>query len=299
MTISSEDGRHANTFDDVTGEFYDESLSVELCKEEGESLSKRATDASVMPKYWSRAEGIVEGTSNQLFNVDMLEVRRNLKPIFEADAANPFTKKNYGSLGGYLSEIKPLLAKHGFLDKCGCGKIIAYGNEGKKQFFLPVFFEVTHVDTGGRERVLMEIPLAKLDPQAIGVAMTYGRRYLIQAYFNLTAMDDDAISAIMKKSMEHDDFGTAMASIIEKMKECGTVADLQKFGVAHQAAIQYFPEDKVALLRSEYQVKLKELSEKPAPEAGEKPKAKNPKGRAKNEPEDVVECDGAKSGNEP
>lgn len=277
-----------STLDDVTGEFYDESLSVEACKEEGETLSKRATDNMVMPKYWARAEGIVESTANYPFAVDMLEVRRKLKPIFEADAANPFTKKNYGSLGGYLAEIKPLLVEYGFLDKCGCGKIIAYGNEGKKQFFLPVFFEVTHVGSGGRERVLMEIPLAKLDPQAIGVAMTYGRRYLIQAYFNLTAMDDDAISAIMKKSMEHDDFGIAMASIIEKMKECSTVADLQKFGVAHQAAIQYFPEEKVALLRSAYQVKLKELSENTARESDDKPKAKKPKGNATNAAEDAV-----------
>ena len=44
----------------------------------------------------------------------------------------------------------------------------------------------------------LDIPLVKKDPQAMGSAITYGRRYSLAAILNMAQIDDDAESSLAR-----------------------------------------------------------------------------------------------------
>lgn len=221
-------------------------------------LSQRAINGARPPRYWDRAGGAMESRGFGL-EYALLKVQEKIKPIVEADANNPFVKRKYASLGMFLSLIKPVLNEHDIVMRQGAGKIIAYGS-ASKDFFLPVWMDVYHVPSMSSDRVMLEIPLSKLDAQAIGIAVTYGRRYLLQSYFGLASMDDDAASAVAKR-LDKDEEGAAVAGIVEKIKECATVADLNKWAQANQDGIQHLSEEALAKCRAAYGDRLRELQE--------------------------------------
>ncbi len=223
------------------------------------SLSQRAINGMKPPRYWDRAGGAMESRGGGNLAYALLKVQGKVKPIIEADAANPFVKKNYTSLGMLLSVIRPILQENDILIRQGTGKIVAYG-QGNKDYFLPVWMDVYHVPSGDHDRVMVEIPLSKNDAQAIGVATTYARRYLMQSYFTVASMDDDAASAVLKR-LDRDDEGEAVKGIIDKIGECKTVAELEKWAKANQAGIQQFSEEALAKCRTAYGERLRELQE--------------------------------------
>jgi hypothetical protein len=97
------------------------------------------------------------------------------------DSKNPFFKSSYADLGAVVKAIKEPFADNG----------LSYS-----QFPLFVDGKV------GVETILMHIsgewmsgeivlPMTKQDPQAAGSAITYARRYALQAIAGIPAEDDD------------------------------------------------------------------------------------------------------------
>jgi hypothetical protein len=231
-------------------------------------LSQRATNAMKPPRYWDRAGGAMESNGRTQLPYALLKVQGKVKPIVEAEASNPFTKKKYASLGLLLSLIRPVLQENDILIRQGTGKIVAYGQGGQKEYFLPIWMDVFHVPSGEHDRVMVEVPLSKIDAQAVGIAITYGRRYLMQSYFCVASMDDDAASAVQKR-LDKDEEGEATKGIIEKIKECGSVSELEKWAAANIAGIQHLSEEALARCRSAYGDRLRELQDaSQAPEGG-------------------------------
>jgi hypothetical protein len=231
------------------------------------SLSQRAINGSQPPRYWDRAGGVLESHGGNSLSHALWRAQGKIKPIIDADASNPFTKKRYASLGMLLSTIRPVIHELDLILKQGAGKIIAYGAGGQKEFFLPVWMEVQHAPSGSRDRVIVEVPLSKLDAQAIGIAITYGRRYLLQSYFGVASMDDDAASAVQKR-LDKDEEAGAIAGIVEKIKECKTVAELEKWAKANTDGIQHLSEEALVKCRAAYGDRLRELqdaSQEPEP----------------------------------
>jgi ERF superfamily len=237
--------------------------SIEGRQDPPETLSQRAINGTRPPRYWDRAEGILESKGGRHLAHAIWKIQSEIKPIAEADAANPFTKGKYASLGLLLSIIRPALTKNELIIKQGAGKIIAYGKDSDKKYFLPVFMEIQHTVSGDMDRVIVEVPLPKLDAQGIGIAITYGRRYLLQSYFGIASMDDDAASAVLRR-LDRDDEGEAVAGILAQMKECKTEADLLKWAKMNRDGLHALSDDKVAKLRSAYEERLRELQEAPA-----------------------------------
>ncbi len=94
---------------------------------------------------------------------------------------NPFFKSKYADLNAILEVVETVLHKHGLVllqpitDGCVSSVII---------------------DTETQEMVSSEIALPNItDPQKLGSAVTYFRRYTIQALLSLQAVDDDANTA--------------------------------------------------------------------------------------------------------
>jgi hypothetical protein len=264
-------------YDAETGELFEERpehQSAEFNSAPRETLSQRATSNVKAPGYWDKREGIMKSTDNRWFAKDLLEAQKEIPVIFDADAWNPFTKSKYTSLGHLLSKIRPILHTHGFLLKQGAGKIYAHGVGTSKEpkYFLPVFMEIMHVDTGASERQMIEIPITKLDPQGVGICVTYGRRYLLQAYFGIASMDDDAASAVQKR-LDKDEEAEAEKAISDKIKECATVEELRKWAHMNRDALAALSDNTVSKLRTLYDERLGELQDRPQEQATKKTKA--------------------------
>ena len=102
------------------------------------------------------------------------------------DSANPFFKSSYADLNSVIKAIKEPFAKYG----------LAYTQ-----------FPITNENgVGVTTRLIHEsgewlecgffLPLTKHDPQAAGSAITYARRYALQAMAGIPAVDDDAEGAM-------------------------------------------------------------------------------------------------------
>ena len=105
----------------------------------------------------------------------LLEFQKEIQAI-KKDAKNPHFKNTYASLNQILSEVKPLLSKHGlFLSQPVLG-----GN----------VMSIISDDVCGQIESSIPLP-TNLTPQQLGSAITYFRRYTISGLLSLETEDDD------------------------------------------------------------------------------------------------------------
>ncbi len=251
-----------------------------LDQETGEviSLAEAAKDMP-QPRYWKRTEGIIEGDPGIEYERAFFEAQKKIAPVVEAESEVSFgtQKRKYANLATLLIKIRPVLAEQGLTLKQGAGRIISHGGfDGpKKQLILPVWTEVKHVETGQWERVYVEIPLVKIDPQAIGSAFTYGRRYLVQSLFGIAATDDDGVLAGYKASLGSDPIGEGADALVEQISACKTVAELTAWYKKNEDGFEILSEDRLDKLREAYKTRLEAIKSTPA--EPEKPKKANGK----------------------
>jgi len=93
-------------------------------------------------------------------------------------ANNPYFKSNYADINAMLEQLQPLLNKY----KVCIEQPI---NDSK------VFTILTCVDTGQSKSSSLELQLVS-DPQKLGSAITYYRRYTLQGLLGIRTKDDDA-----------------------------------------------------------------------------------------------------------
>lgn len=97
------------------------------------------------------------------------------------DSTNPFFKSKYFDINGLLKHVEPLLEKNGLL-------LLQPIVKGE------VFSEIIDIESG--DSVTSSIALPQIeDPQKLGSAVTYYRRYTLQSLLGLQAEDDDANAA--------------------------------------------------------------------------------------------------------
>lgn len=128
------------------------------------------------------------------FYAAMSEAQNAMKPIVK-NAENSFTGSKYATLEAINREIQPIIYAHGFSITFGEG-------ETQKNNHYRVQATIRHV-SGHSETEFMDVPSDgagaqggknKNATQAFGSSVTYARRYLTTAIFNLsiTGEDDDA-----------------------------------------------------------------------------------------------------------
>lgn len=97
------------------------------------------------------------------------------------NASNPFFKSKYLDLGEILTNLEPLLVKHNLL---------------LLQPITSVCVSTEIYDTETGDKITSCIPLPQIsDPQKIGSAITYYRRYSLQSLLALQTDDDDGNKA--------------------------------------------------------------------------------------------------------
>ena len=102
------------------------------------------------------------------------------------DSNNPFFKSKYADLGAVIKAIKEPFSNNGL-----AYTQFPYNNEKG----IGVETMLIH-ESGEWLRSEYTLPMVKLDPQAAGSAITYARRYALQAMAGIPALDDDAESAM-------------------------------------------------------------------------------------------------------
>lgn len=100
-------------------------------------------------------------------------------PEIKKEAENPFFHSKYASLGNILTVIKPILAE--------CKLVITQIPVGENELLT----KIIHTESGEIIEGTFKFPLAKNDPQGLGSAITYMRRYSLVAMLGLNTEDDD------------------------------------------------------------------------------------------------------------
>jgi hypothetical protein len=134
----------------------------------------------------------------------------------------------YAKLKDILAVVRPLLAAQGIRIRQGTERSWpADDGGGMKGRLVPVFTDLIHVASGSMERTSVEIPLPKLDPKAMGSAISYGKRYSLLAALGLATdeADDDGEAA---KVREITDKSQDSAELVAMKAEMKALADKEK-----------------------------------------------------------------------
>jgi hypothetical protein len=121
----------------------------------------------------------------------LLEFHKNVEGI-PRDGENPFHNSRYATLAGILNIVRPLLATQGLV--LVQGLVLAQGTRHDPNNEVCI---ETHLYHTSGESMTTVVALSPRDrsPQAVGSAITYGRRYGILALLCLATEDDDGNAA--------------------------------------------------------------------------------------------------------
>jgi hypothetical protein len=141
------------------------------------------------------------------------------------ESNNPFFKSKYASLANILDTIQKPLSESGLA-------ISQFPDENALTTIL------LHADSGEWMESSYVMPVAKQnDPQAMGSAMTYARRYALGSILNLNIDDDDDAEKAMGRQIPKKDELTpkhpSWTKAVEHLKTGGLMTDItSKFEVS-------------------------------------------------------------------
>ena len=127
---------------------------------------------------WSEQEGVAD-----LIKA-WISAKEEMGSIVELDCTNPHFGNRFASLEATLAKINPVFAKHGLA-------LIQFPTGSHLVNIL--------VHTSGQQmRCRYAMAPTKRDPQALGSALTYARRYCAQAIAGVSGGQDDDAEASMR-----------------------------------------------------------------------------------------------------
>ena len=116
----------------------------------------------------------------------MLKVQQHLQPAIK-DAKNTFVGNNYATLNSVMEACKDALLTHGiWLTQLPCPAPVELGTG-----HIALETKLIHAESGEWISSTTVIPLPKNDPQGMGSAITYARRYSLCAMLGIITEDDD------------------------------------------------------------------------------------------------------------
>jgi hypothetical protein len=142
--------------------------------------------------------------------------KQSIKKVAK-NAKNPHFKNNYADINALIEEVEPILLENRLL-------LLQPIEDGY------VYSRIVDIDSGDIAESCMKLPEIT-DPQKIGSAVTYYRRYTLQSLLSLQAVDDDAnLSSEAVKSQKQGLPQERFLKALEGIKN-GTVSkqDLSKF----------------------------------------------------------------------
>jgi hypothetical protein len=161
-------------------------------------------------------EDLIPRTSNIYFK--LWKAKQKIGKVSK-NAKNPHFKNNYADINALIEEVEPILLEYSLL-------LIQPIDEGHVKTVI--------IDTETGENLTSSMRLPDIqDPQRIGSAVTYYRRYTLQSLMTLQSIDDDsnlASEAIknQKPTISEERFEKALDAI---KNGDAKVSDLDKFNL--------------------------------------------------------------------
>lgn len=125
----------------------------------------------------------------------LLNLQKEVGAI-KRDETNPYFKSLYFDINGLLAEIKPILNKHGLIVLQPLTNL-----DGKPALETLIIDE----ESGDQIKSVVILP-ENSDPQKMGSAITYFRRYSLQSFLLLQADDDDGNASTTPQNAPRSDF---------------------------------------------------------------------------------------------
>jgi hypothetical protein len=173
-------------------------------------------------------------------------------------------KVKYATLKTILETVRPPLLRNHIRIRQGADR--SFGCDeggGMKGRLIPVYTDLVHSITGEQERTVIEIPLTRLDPQAMGSAITYGKRYSLLAALGLATdeADDDGERARptdIKQGVSESTELAALKADISKVKDADKLVSWSDDAKIAKRLEKLSDEEKV-MLRMHYQNHARKL----------------------------------------
>jgi hypothetical protein len=134
--------------------------------------------------------------------------------VISKDVTNPFYKSKYFDINSLIGQLHPLLKKHGLL------LLQPIQNNEVKSIIL-------EINGDGKVESGINLPTIP-DPQKLGSAITYFRRYTLQSLLALQAEDDDGNKAITKIKPLLLDNSPELKNAMKGMSSGATIQDIKK-----------------------------------------------------------------------
>lgn len=151
---------------------------------------------------------------NDVIVTKLFEARQKFTKV-KRDKVNSHLKNKYATLDSVLDAIMPALTDLGIFVTQGM-------TDEDLQGRIKIATRYIHVESGQWVEYYVTLPIAKNDPQGVGSAMTYARRYAHASALGLSQADDDAQLAV-KTAQDWK----------KELDQCDTITSLQEaFGVA-------------------------------------------------------------------
>ncbi len=123
----------------------------------------------------NRSESIVELTKSLVaFQAEVMDPTKN--------AQNDFNKAKYATLDALLGAVRPVLSKHNL------AFVQSTVHEGD---YIYITTLLMHISGECLESSPLRVRVVKDDPQGVGSAITYARRYSLSAFLGIASSDDD------------------------------------------------------------------------------------------------------------
>lgn len=145
----------------------------------------------------------------------LLDAKREIGKVAK-NAKNPHFKNTYADVNALLEAVEPILHTNGLL-------LLQPIIEGK------VVTQIIDVESGQVIESSLPLP-AGLNPQQLGSAVTYFRRYTLQSLLSLQATDDDGQQASTPPQPKpQPQLAPFEVEVIEAIKDFKTKAELKYY----------------------------------------------------------------------
>ncbi len=167
------------------------------------------------------------------------------KPVVK-DSTNPFYKSRYADLSAIIEATQEGLSKNG-LAIIQTTDINAY--ESGANVLETTLCHISGEWITGR---YVLTPNKPNDPQAMGSALSYARRYNISAILNLATTDDDGEKAMARTEQ------TTSEQMLTRLGEIKNIFELKNWWTKHEAEIKSLPAElKAQVVKTKEKIKLK------------------------------------------
>ena len=133
------------------------------------------------------------------------------------NSQNPHFRSRYADLAEIINTVRPVFSKHG---------LAVVQAPSYAEGLVSVTTLLTH-KSGQWIMDTASAPASKLDPQGIGSAVTYLRRYSLAAFAGIAQEDDDGNAASQQKARANTPSKEAIAQATAELRSCKTLDDLK------------------------------------------------------------------------